>query len=78
MNTTGKIIAAAATGAAIGAVIGILFAPGKGSETRKKIRDESKKLTDEVKDAIAKGREKLNSLKEDIEQTIREKTEQFN
>ena len=77
MNTTGKIIAAAAIGAAIGAVVGILLAPGKGSETRNKIRDESKKFTDEVKDAVSKGREKLSSLKEDIEQIIREKAERF-
>jgi len=76
MNTTGKIIVAATVGAAIGAVIGILFAPGKGSETRNKIRDESKKFTDEVKDAVSKGKEKL-SLKEDIEQIIREKAERF-
>jgi gas vesicle protein len=63
MNTTGKIITAAAIGAAIGAVAGMLFAPHKGSKTRKKICDESKKFTDEVKSAIAKGKEKLSSLK---------------
>ena len=78
MNTSGKIITAAAIGAVIGAVAGLLFAPHKGNKTRKKICAESKKFTDEVKDAIAKGREKLSSLKEDIEQTIREKKEKFN
>ena len=77
MNTTGKIITAAAIGAAVGAVIGILFAPDKGSETRQKLCDESKKFADDIKDAVAKGKEKFSSLKEDIEQTVREKTGKF-
>jgi gas vesicle protein len=54
-----------------------LFAPGKGSETRQKLYDESKKFSDDVKDAISKGKEKLSSLKEDIEQSIREQKEKF-
>jgi gas vesicle protein len=77
MNTTGKIIAAVAAGAAAGAVLGILFAPDKGSETRRKMAEESKKFTDEIKDAVARGREKLSGLKEDIEKTMREKAEKF-
>jgi gas vesicle protein len=77
MNTTGKIITAAAIGAAIGAVAGMLFAPHKGSKTRKKICDETKKFADEIKDAVAKGGEKWSSLKEDMEQAIREKTEKY-
>lgn len=43
MNRTGKIITAFAAGAAAGAVLGILFAPGKGRETRKKINEQGKK-----------------------------------
>ena len=43
MNNTSKILAALAIGVAAGAVIGILFAPDKGSETRKKISDQGKK-----------------------------------
>jgi gas vesicle protein len=77
MNTTGKIIAAVAAGAAAGAVLGILFAPDKGSETRRKMAEESKKFTDEIKDAVARGREKLSGLKEDIEKAMREKAEKF-
>ena len=77
MNTTGKIITVAAIGAVAGAIIGILFAPGKGSETRKKIAEESKKFTAEVKDVVSKGKEKFSSLKEDLEQSIRGKAEKF-
>lgn len=49
-SNKGKLIAALLTGAAIGGALGILFAPGKGSETRKRISSKSNKLTDAVKE----------------------------
>jgi len=45
-NNTGKIIGALLAGAAIGGVLGILFAPDKGSETRKKIVSQGGNLKD--------------------------------
>lgn len=59
MNTIGKIAIAAAAGVVAGGVLGILFAPDKGVNTRKKITDSGKKLTDTVK-------EKMNGLKVNI------------
>lgn len=38
-NNTGNTFLAVLSGAAIGAVLGILFAPDKGSNTREKIKD---------------------------------------
>ena len=38
-NNTGNVLVALLAGAAIGAGIGILFAPDKGSKTRGKIKD---------------------------------------
>lgn len=49
LNTTGKVAAALLVGTAIGGVLGILFAPDKGSETRKKIVGKSEDLTDAIK-----------------------------
>ena len=77
MNNTGKIVVAAAAGIVVGAILGILFAPEKGSETRKKMTDEGKKLYDDVKDKFRKGKEKFSDLKEDIEQKIKEKAGEF-
>src|ERR1035437_9086668 len=37
MSTTGKVFLGALAGAAVGATLGILYAPDKGSNTRKKI-----------------------------------------
>jgi gas vesicle protein len=50
LNNSGKLIGALLLGAAIGGVLGVLFAPDKGSETRKKIIGKSDDLTDAIKD----------------------------
>ena len=49
-NNTGKVIGAIFLGAAIGGALGILFAPDKGSETRKKISDKGHDLTESMKE----------------------------
>jgi len=65
MNTAGKVVVSVLAGAATGAVLGILFAPDKGTETRKKISNKSKELTEDVKEKIGsfleKTAEKLES-----------------
>jgi gas vesicle protein len=74
MNTSGKILAAVAAGIAAGAVLGILFAPDKGSETRKKISEQGHKFTEGIKSKFNKGKEKFNDLKEKF---THEKEEEF-
>lgn len=44
------LVGALLAGVAIGATIGILFAPAKGSETRKKLSSGGEDLTDELTD----------------------------
>lgn len=58
MNS-GKIIVGALAGIAAGALIGVLFAPDKGSETRSKIVKKGEDYLDSVK-------KKFNSLLDDI------------
>jgi gas vesicle protein len=73
MNTIGKIAIAAAAGVVAGGVLGLLFAPDKGVNTRKKITDSGKKLTDTVK-------EKMNGLKVNIRNkadAVREEMEEM-
>lgn len=47
-----KTMIAFAAGAAVGAMAGILFAPQKGSKTRKQIADKSGEITDSVKSSF--------------------------
>jgi gas vesicle protein len=73
MNTLAKIAIAAGAGIVAGGVLGVLFAPDKGENTRKKIADSGKKLTDTVK-------EKMNSLKVNIKgkaDAVKEGMEEF-
>jgi gas vesicle protein len=73
MNTTAKILTAFAAGAAIGAVAGILFAPDKGSETRKKMEAQGKQVAEELKNKVKEVAKKCNCAKEDL----RQKAEEF-
>jgi gas vesicle protein len=59
MENTSKILIALGAGVAIGAVLGVLFAPDKGSITRHKIAEGSKKLADNFNRKIKMGKEKL-------------------
>ncbi|HEX2682616.1 MAG TPA: YtxH domain-containing protein [Ferruginibacter sp.] len=77
MNKRGKILAAVAAGFAAGALLGVLFAPGKGSETRKKVKEKGKKFADEMQNKFNEGKEKFNDLREEMEKKAREKAEKF-
>jgi gas vesicle protein len=77
MNTSGKILAAVAAGIAAGAVLGILFAPDKGTETRRKISEQGKNIAEGIKIKFNKGKEKFNEMKEHVEQKMNEKAEEF-
>lgn len=60
-NNTGNTLIALLAGAAIGAGIGILFAPDKGTKTREKIKDGFDDKTNELKDKFGDLTEKVKS-----------------
>jgi gas vesicle protein len=70
MSTT-KTLLGFVAGAAVGAALGVLFAPDKGTETRRKISEQSNDLADNLKgkftDLVDGVKEKFSSLKGDAE-----------
>lgn len=63
MNNSGKIFFAALTGAVAGGVAGVLLAPEKGEETRKKLNKEAQKAREELNDLVEKGKDTVEDLK---------------
>jgi gas vesicle protein len=71
MNS-GKVVLGLLAGVAAGALLGILFAPDKGTETRKKISKKGEDYVDAIKD---KFNEFLESITEKFDQVKDDVTE---
>ncbi len=69
--STSKILLGFVAGAAVGAVLGILFAPDKGTETRRKISEQGNDLADNLKgkfsDLVDGVKDKFSSMKQEAE-----------
>ncbi len=78
MSDSSNTILGILAGTAIGATIGILFAPDKGTATRKKLVDQSNHLMDDVAQSTAqlknqvveKFHSKTNSLEDEVESLV--------
>ncbi len=66
-DSTGKLILGFLIGAAAGAAAGILFAPDKGSATRKKIVKKAKEAGDTVKETVS---EQMDDLKDFVNEKL--------
>ncbi|WP_069657974.1 YtxH domain-containing protein [Arcticibacter eurypsychrophilus] len=79
---TAKVLAALLAGVALGAAIGILFAPESGSETRSLISDKAKDLASNVKDKVQTAKDSLSvkadELKDAKDEVVSKAKEKYN
>jgi gas vesicle protein len=75
MERNNKILIAAGVGLAIGGILGLLFAPAKGTETRNKIKDAGTKLKEGITGKGLKVKERINTLKEGLKERMEETNE---
>jgi gas vesicle protein len=68
MNTTTKIAIGILGAAAAGVVIGLLLAPEKGSETRKKVKETAGGWVDSLTHLFENGKHEIDAMKEKVMQ----------
>jgi len=80
--SSSKTVLGFLAGAAVGSILGILFAPDKGTETRKKITETGEDVTDSLKtkfnDFIDGIRDTYQGVKDDAEDLADEGASKMN
>jgi gas vesicle protein len=77
MKDSEKIIGALVLGAIIGAAAGVLFAPNKGSEMRKKLMDEANDLAGNWKQSVKSTIDNLRERADHLQQMAENRMEEY-
>ncbi len=72
MNSSTKVIIGIVGAAAAGAVIGMLLAPDKGSEIRRKVKHTANDWACQLADLFAEGKTELTNLKNKASRTAKD------
>ena len=75
MSKIGSTLAALVVGAAIGAGVGILFAPDKGKNTREKIKDSVSDKAEKLKEQLEKLTENVKEKSAELKGSVEEKVD---
>lgn len=75
-NDTAKLVGAVVVGALIGATLGVLFAPDKGSATRGKLMDGAGDLADNLKKKVREGADAIRNKVDEYTNMAEEKVDE--
>lgn len=71
-NDAGKTILALFAGIAAGVALGVLLAPEKGEETRNKISGATNKITNDLREKVLEGINKIRAKKDEYAKSTSE------
>ena len=78
--STGKVLLGVLAGVTAGALLGVLFAPDKGCETRKKVAEKSKDLVSDLEETlksfVSELTEKFETALKDAKATAKNETQE--
>jgi gas vesicle protein len=77
MSDTGKVFLGVLTGVAVGAALGVLFAPDKGSTTRRKISKKGEDYVDSLEDQFNGFVENVTQKFENLKDEVTKATENY-
>jgi gas vesicle protein len=66
MTSSGKVLAGVLTGVAVGALLGVLFAPDRGADTRKKIIKKGGEYAADFRKWCESSLQQFESLKDSV------------
>jgi gas vesicle protein len=76
--SSGKVLLGVLAGVAAGALLGVLFAPDKGWNTRKRISKKADDYADELKDKFSEFLETISGKIEEAKEEVSDFAEQAN
>jgi len=72
MKTMTKVLVSLGAGLVIGGVLGVLFAPRKGKETREKLKEQGSRLKEKMQNSFTRGKESLAEKLDKVEKSVDE------
>lgn len=70
MKTSTKVAVALGVGLIVGGVLGVLYAPAKGSETREKFQRQRRKWRERIDRGVRKGQDILSKVSERMDEAV--------
>lgn len=70
MKTSTKVAVALGVGVVVGSILGVMYAPAKGSDTREKFQRQRKKWRERVDRGVRTGQDILSKVAERVDEAV--------